>query len=87
MASRLSGRAYDLLVPKTQYGIPQFINYPALLSFLKDSFRDPDYVWNTQHNLFQLKQRNLEFSVFFSEFQRLAAAGDIPVPTLTPLLS
>lgn len=86
VAGRLTGKAYELILPKTQYGIPQFIDYPALLEYLEAAFGDPDRVQNAQNKLYQLKQKNLDFSIYLSEFQRLALEGEMPEDALTPLL-
>jgi hypothetical protein len=86
VAGRLRGRAYELILPKTRFGVPQFTDYPELLSYLESAFGDPDRVQNAQNELYRLKQRNLDFSVFLSEFQRLALEGEMPESSLTPLL-
>jgi hypothetical protein len=86
VAGRLTGRAYDLMLPKTAYGIPQFVDYPDMLSYLEKAFGDPDRVQNAQNKLFALRQKNQDFSVYFSEFQRLALEGEITKSALTPLL-
>jgi hypothetical protein len=86
IAGRLTGKAYDLILPKTVYGVPEFVDYPEMLKYLEDAFGDPDRVQNAQNKLYQLKQKNLDFSVYFSEFQRLALEGEMPEDALTPLL-
>lgn len=86
VAGRLTGKAYELVLPKTCYGIPQFVDYPALLEYLERAFGDPDRVQNAQNKLYSLRQRNLDFSVYFSEFQRLALEGEMTEDALTPLL-
>ena len=86
VAGRLSGRAYELILPKTAYGIPQFVDYPEMLNYLENAFGDPDRVQNAQNKLYQLKQKNQDFSMFFSEFQRLASEGNMPEDALVPLL-
>jgi hypothetical protein len=86
VAGRLTGRAYELILPKTAFGIPQFIDYPELLEYLEKAFGDPDRVQNAQNKLFSLKQKAQDFSVYFSEFQRLALEGEMPESALTPLL-
>ena len=57
-----------------------------MLEYLEQAFRDPDRAQNAQNKLFQLRQRNHDFSTYFSEFQRLALEGDMPESALTPLL-
>lgn len=86
VAGRLTGRAYELILPKTNYGVPQFVDYPELLQYLEGAFGDPDRIQNAQNKLYTLKQRNQDFSVYFSEFQRLALEGEMPDNALTPLL-
>ena len=86
IAGRLTGKAYDLILPKIVYGVPEFVDYPEMLKYLEDAFGDPDRVQNAQNKLYQLKQKNLDFSVYFSEFQRLALEGEMPEDALTPLL-
>jgi len=86
VAGRLTGRAYELMLPKTAYGIPQFIDYEDMLLYLEKAFGDPDRVQNAQNRLFSLKQKNQDFSVYFSEFQRLALEGEMSEGALTPLL-
>jgi hypothetical protein len=86
VAGRLKDDAYNLILPKTQYGVPQFVDYPQLLEYLEQAFGDPDRVQNAQNRLYTLKQKNQDFSVYFSEFQRLALEGEMPDSALTPLL-
>lgn len=45
-AGRLRNRAYELILPKTSYGIPQFVDHPELLEHLQQAFGDPDRVQN-----------------------------------------
>jgi len=86
VAGRLTGSAYALMLPKIRYGIPQFVDYPQMLEYLERAFGDPDRAQNAQNKLFQLRQKNLDFSAYFSEFQRLALEGEMPESALTPLL-
>lgn len=74
------------MLPKTAYSIPQFIDYEDMLLYLEKAFGDPDRVQNAQNRLFSLKQKNQDFSVYFSEFQRLALEGEMSEGALTPLL-
>jgi len=87
VSGRLSGRAYELILPKIQYGIPQFMDYSEMLRHLESAFGDPDRVQNAQNELYRLRQKNLDFSVFLAEFQRLALEGEMPDTGLTPLLT
>jgi hypothetical protein len=86
VAGRLTGRAYNLIIPRTTYGIPQFADYPELLAYLESAFGDPDRVQNAQNRLYQLKQKNQDFSAYLTEFQRLALEGELHDEALTPLL-
>jgi len=86
VAGRLKDDAYNLILPKTLYGVPQFVDYQQLLEYLEQAFGDPDRVQNAQNRLYNLKQKNQDFSVYFSEFQRLALEGEMPEGALTPLL-
>lgn len=87
VAGRLIGRAYELVLPKIRYGIPQFVDYTELLLDLESAFGDPDRIQNAQNKLYRLRQNNLDFSVFYAEFQRLALEGEMPNSGLTPLLT
>lgn len=86
VAGRLTGKAYSLILPKIRYGIPQFVDYPEMLEYLERAFGDPDRVQNAQNKLFQLRQRQMDFSTFFAEFQRLALEAEMPESALVPLL-
>ncbi|KAI6777575.1 uncharacterized protein J7T54_004871 [Emericellopsis cladophorae] len=86
VAGRLTGKAYALILPRTVFGIPQFSDYPELLTYLENAFGDPDRVQNAQNRLHQLRQRHQDFSTYFSEFQRLALEGEMADSNLTPLL-
>jgi hypothetical protein len=86
VAGRLKDNAYNLILPKTQYSVPQFIDYPQLLEYLEQAFSNPNRVQNAQDRLYILKQKNQDFSVYLSEFQRLALEGEMPDSALTPLL-
>jgi hypothetical protein len=86
VAGRLTGKAYALMLPKIKYGIPQFIDYPQMLDYLEKAFGDPDRTQNAQNKLFQWKQKNMDFTVYLSEFQRLALEAEMPESALVPLL-
>ena len=86
VAGRLTGKAYALMLPKIQYGIPQFGDYPQMLEYLERAFGDPDRTQNAQNRLFQWKQKNLDFTAYLSEFQRLALEAEMPESALVPLL-
>lgn len=86
VAGRLSGKAYNHVLPKIKYGIPQFLDYPQMLEYLEQAFGDPDRTQNAQNKLFMWKQRNLDFTTYLSEFQRLALEAEMPDSALVPLL-
>lgn len=86
VAGRLTGKAYDLILPKTVFGVPGFTDYPQMLNYLENAFGDPDRVQNAQNRLYRLRQTHQDFSSYFSEFQRLALEGEMPDGALTPLL-
>lgn len=86
VAGRLTEKAYELILPKTLYGVPQFVDYPDLLKYLEEAFGDPDRIQNSRNKLYQLRQRNQDFSTYFAEFQRLALEGEMPETALSPLL-
>lgn len=86
VAGRLTGRAYELILPKISNGIPQFPDYTDMLEYLEQAFGDSDRVQNAQSKLFNLKQKNQEFSTYFAEFQSLALDGEMSETALTPLL-
>ena len=86
VGGRLTGKAYDLILPKIVKGVPQFGDYPQMLEYLEKAFGDPDLAQNAQNRLYNLKQRNQDFSVYFAEFQRLALEGEMSEDALTPLL-
>ena len=86
VAGRLTGKAYALMLPKIKYGIPQFVDYPEMLEYLERAFGDPDRTQNAQNKLFQLRQKHLDFSTYYAEFQRLALEAEMPESALVPLL-
>ncbi|CAJ2507924.1 Uu.00g091100.m01.CDS01 [Anthostomella pinea] len=55
VAGRLTRKAYELILPKTRYGVPDFLDYPEMLAYLENAFGDPDRIQNTQNKLYQLK--------------------------------
>jgi hypothetical protein len=44
VAGRLTGKAYELILPKIRFGVPEFLNYPKMLAYLENAFKDPDRV-------------------------------------------
>ena len=57
-----------------------------MLKYLERAFRDPDRTQNAQNKLFQLRQKHLDFSTYYAEFQRLALEAEMPESALVPLL-
>jgi hypothetical protein len=86
VAGRLTRRAYELILLKITYGLPQFPDYPDILAYLEKAFGDPNRVANVRNDLFRLRQSNKDFSTFFLEFQRLALEGQIAEDLLSTLL-
>ena len=56
------------------------------MNTLETAFSDPNRVANAQAKLFQLRQKNQEFSTFLAEFQRLRLEVDYPEGALVVLL-
>jgi hypothetical protein len=44
VAGRLIGKAYELILPKTRFGIPEFLDYFKMLTYLENAFGDFDRV-------------------------------------------
>jgi hypothetical protein len=86
VSGRLVGGAYKTLLPKVKYGIPQFIDYPDLLAYLERAYGDPNQTAHAKKQLFGLRQKNQEFSVFLAEFQRLALESKLSEDALPTLL-
>lgn len=38
VAGRLTGKAYELILPKTRFGVPEFLDYPEMLTYLENAF-------------------------------------------------
>jgi hypothetical protein len=78
VVSRLTRKAFDLIVPYSNNGDFSLSDYPDIIDMLERAFSDADIVRLVRNKLYSLKQRNMEFSAFFSEFQRLAIEGRVP---------
>jgi hypothetical protein len=76
--SCLTGKAFDLIVPYSNDSDFSLSNYSDIIDMLERAFGDADTARLARNKLYSLKQRNLEFSVFFSESQRLAIEGRVP---------
>jgi hypothetical protein len=46
VTGRLTGKPYELILPKTRFGVPEFLNYPKMLAYLENAFGNPDRVQN-----------------------------------------
>jgi hypothetical protein len=46
VAGRLTEKAYELILPKTRFGVPEFLNYPEMLAYLKNAFENSNRVQN-----------------------------------------
>jgi hypothetical protein len=46
VAGRLTGKAYELILPKIRFKVPKFLNYPKMLAYLENTFGNPDRVQN-----------------------------------------
>jgi hypothetical protein len=44
VAGRLTGKTYELILPKTRFKVPEFLNYSKMLAYLENAFKDPDRV-------------------------------------------
>jgi hypothetical protein len=78
VVSRLTGKAFDLIVPYSNNGDFSLSDYSDIIDMLERAFGDADTARLARNKLYSLKQRNMEFSAFFSEFQRLAIEGRVP---------
>jgi hypothetical protein len=46
VAGRLTGKVYKLILPKTRFGVPEFLDYSEMLAYLENAFENPDRVQN-----------------------------------------
>jgi hypothetical protein len=44
VAKRLTEKTYELILPKTRFGVPEFLDYFEMLAYLENSFKDLDRV-------------------------------------------
>ena len=86
VTNRLEGPAYAQILPYILDGECQLPDYPDVLRVLERAYGDPNRVNNARKKLFQLKQQNKEFAVFYTEFQRLALEGEVQEDSQTTLL-
>jgi hypothetical protein len=78
VVSRLTRKAFDLIVLYSNNSDFSLSDYPDIIDMLERAFGDADTARLARNKLYSLKQRNMEFSAFFSEFQRLAIEGRVP---------
>lgn len=86
VASRLEGRAFDLVLPYASRGDYSLSDYEEILDMLNRAFGDNDLPRQARNKLYSLRQKNQEFSAYFAEFQRLALEGQVPEGNLYHLL-
>lgn len=86
VAGLLHGRAFDLILPHSLQGDYSLSDYSDMLEMLEKAFGDADLARQARNKLFSLRQKNLEFSAYFAEFQRLALEGKVPEGNLFHLL-
>jgi hypothetical protein len=46
VAERLTGKIYELILPKTRFEVPEFLDYSKMLAYLENAFRNSDRVQN-----------------------------------------
>jgi hypothetical protein len=46
VAKRLTGKTYELILPKTCFGVSKFLNYSKMITYLENAFGNPDRVQN-----------------------------------------
>ena len=75
--NRLSGIALKQILPHVRdNGEIGLENLPAFIQLLEATFGDPDRVTTAERNMKEIKQKNPEFSVYYAEFQVIAADLD-----------
>jgi hypothetical protein len=75
--NRLSGLALKQILPHLRdNGEVGLEDLPAFIQLLEAAFGDPDRVATAERNMREIKQRNREFSLYYAEFQVIAADLD-----------
>jgi len=75
--NRLSGIALKQILPHVHdNGEIGLENLPAFIQLLEAAFGDPDRVATAERNMKEIKQKNREFSLYYAEFQVIAADLD-----------
>jgi len=73
---RLEGVAFGQVLPYIENDSVNLESIDALIQILEDAFGDPDRIATATRELKNLRQANREFSLYFADFQRLAAELD-----------
>lgn len=84
--NRLTGPAYNLILPYIQEGSCTLSDSDDVLAKLESAYGDPNRANNARQNLLKLRQNNKDFSTFYAEFQRLAMESQMPEGALPALL-
>jgi len=75
--NRLSGIALKQILPHVRdNGEVGLEDLPAFIQLLEAAFGDPDRVATAERNMKEIKQKNREFSLYYAEFQVIAADLD-----------
>jgi hypothetical protein len=75
--NRLSGLDLKQILPHVREdGEVGLEDLPAVIQLLEAAFGDPDRVATTERNMKETKQKNREFSLYYAEFQDIAAGLD-----------
>jgi len=75
--NRLSGIALKQILPHVRENREVGLeNLPAFIQLLEAAFGDPDRVATAERNMKEIKQKNREFSLYYAEFQVIAADLD-----------
>jgi hypothetical protein len=75
--NRLSGLAMKRILPHVRDdGEIGLQDLAAFIQLLEAAFGDPDRVATAERNMKEIKQQNREFSLYYAEFQVIAADLD-----------
>jgi len=75
--NRLRGVALGQILPHVQEdGMIGLKDLPAFIQLLEAAFGDPDRVATAERKMWEMKQKNREFSQYYAEFQVIAADLD-----------
>lgn len=73
----LKGAPYIQSLPYICKGVYHLNDYDEMLQTLDNAFGDPNRRFNARSQIYQLRQNNKDFSIYFAEFQRLALEGEM----------